>query len=208
MLKKPMGYDNAQAAQSGEFKRIEPGNYAAVICKVAEGATYSGAEYIEFWIDIIDGEFARYYEKDYKNQQGEKKWRGTLRFFTSEKALPMLKAGITAIEESNPGFTFDWDETKVKGKKVGVSIRREQYEAADGELKFTTRPFMFRDIKKVITGELEVPKDKLLKQAAGKILDSYAPKGNTPPGYQTPGPSSAPAYPPLTELGSEEELPF
>lgn len=209
MLKKPTGYDNAQAAQSGEFKRIEPGNYAAVICKAAEGVTPNGSEYIEFWIDIIDGEFTRYYEKDYKSQTvGDKKWRGTLRFFTSEKALPMLKAGITAIEESNPGYTFDWNENSVKGKKVGVSIRREQYEAADGELKFTTRPFMFRDIKKVITGELEVPKDKLLKQTAQPAAPAYAPKGNTPPGYQTPGPSSAPTYPPLTELGPEDELPF
>lgn len=206
-LNKPAGYDTAQAAS--EFKVIEPGNYAAVICKVSEGVTPNGSQYIEFWIDIIDGEFTRYYEKDYKSQTvGEKKWRGTVRFFTSERALPMLKAAITAIEESNPGYKFDWDDTTVKGKKVGVSIRREQFEATDGTLKFTTRPFAFRDIKKVITGELEVPKDKLLKQAAGKILDSYAPKGNTPPGYQTPGPSSAPNYPPLTELGPEDELPF
>lgn len=208
MIKKPMGYDEAQAAQSGEFKTIAPGWYPAVICKVAEGATQNGTEFIEFWIDIIDGEYTRYYEKDYKAQTGDRKWRGTLRFFTSERALPMLKAGITAIEESNTGYKFDWNEATVKGKKVGVGIRREQYEATDGQLKFTNRPFMFRDIKKVITGELEVPKDKLLKQAAGKILDSYAPKGNTPPGYQTPAPTAAPSYPALTELGDDEELPF
>ena len=212
-LNKPAGFDDAQAAT--EFKAIDPGNYAAVICKVAEGQTQNGAEYLEFWIDIIDGEFARYYEKDYKSQTGEKKWRGTLRLFTSERALPMLKAGITAIEESNPGYKFDWDSESVKGKKVGVSIRREQYEATDGTLKFATRPFAFRDIKKVISGELEVPKDKLLKtqQSVSAVpaypTASYAPPtGNTPPGYTTPAPTSAPSYPPLTELGDDEELPF
>lgn len=214
-LNKPAGYDEAQAAS--EFKVIEPGNYAAVICKVSEGVTPNGSEYIEFWIDIIDGEFTRYYEKDYKSQTvGEKKWRGTVRFFTSERALPMLKAAITAIEESNPGYKFDWDDTTVKGKKVGVSIRREQYEATDGTLKFTTRPFAFRDIKKVISGELEVPKDKLLKtqqsvpqtSASPYPTASYAPANNTPPGYTTPAPTAAPSYPPLTEVGPEDELPF
>lgn len=215
MLNKPIGYDEAQA--SFDTKYITPGWYAAAILKVGEGQTPNGSQYLEFAFDIIDGEFAQYYAKDFKAQTGtDKKWRGTVRFFTSERALPMLKAAITAIEESNPGYKFDWDDTTVKGKKVGVSIRREQYEATDGTLKFTTRPFAFRDIKKVISGELEVPKDKLLKtqqsvpqtSASPYPTASYAPANNTPPGYTTPAPTAAPSYPPLTALDDDEPLPF
>lgn len=208
MLKKPMGYDAAQAVKIGESTFIEPGWYPATILKVAEGSTSNGSEFLEFSIDIIDGPFARYYEKDYKTQMpayGEKKWRGVVRYFMTEKSLGMLKGGITAIEESNTGYRFDWNEATVKGKKVGVGIRREQYEASDGQLKFTTRPFAFIDIKKVLAGDMEPPKDRLLNNNAPA---PSRPAGNTPPGYQTPGPTSAPSYPPLTELGPEDELPF
>lgn len=208
MLKKPYGYDEAQAVKIGEYQSIEPGWYPATILKVAEGATPGGSEYLEFSIDIIDGPFARYYEKDYKAQSpgmnGDKKWRGVVRYFMTEKSLGMLKGGITAIEESNTGYRFDWNEATVKGKKVGVGIRREQYEASDGQLKFATRPFAFCDIKKVIQNEMDPPKDRLLNNNGTQA----APKGNTPPGYQTPGPTSAPSYPKLEELGDDEELPF
>lgn len=208
MLKKPFGYDDAQAVKIGEYQSITPGWYAATILKVAEGATPNGAEYLEFSIDIIDGEFARYYEKDYKMQSpgmnGEKKWRGIVRYFMTEKSLGMLKGGISAIEESNTGYKFDWNEATVKGKKVGVGIRREQYEASDGQLKFATRPFAFCDIKKVIEGSMEPPKDRLINYAQAPSRPAAK------SGYPTSASAAtaAPSYPPLTELGPEDELPF
>lgn len=218
MLKKPYGYDEAQAVKIGESQIIEPGWYPATILKVAQGSTLNGAEYLEFSIDIIDGQFARYYERDYKAQSpvlGEKKWRGVVRYFMTEKSLGMLKGGITAIEESNPGYRFDWNETTVKGKKIGVGIRREQYEATDGQLKFVTRPYAFIDIKRVIAGDMEPPKDRLLNN----ITAPSRPTGNTPPGYQTPAPTyanttynpyaaTAETAPKFEELGTDEELPF
>jgi len=201
MLNKPMGYDEVVAATTGERKIIQPGHYPAVICKVGEGTTYSGTAYIEFFVDIIDGEYARYYENDYKNQTGEKKWRGTVRYFTTEKSLPILKGAIETIEESNPGFKWDWDENKVKGKKIGVSIRREQYEGTDGTLKFATRPFALCSLKKALSGS-EPPKDKLLPQNKIAPASPYAPPSAT--SY----PASAPSFPPLTELDNDEPLPF
>lgn len=210
MLRKPNGYDAAQAVKIGESTYIEPGWYPATILKVAEGSTSNGSEFLEFSIDIIDGPFTRYYEKDYKAQNPglgyDRKWRGVVRYFMTEKSLGMLKGGITAIEESNTGYKFDWNEATVKGKKIGVGIRREQYESNTGELKFTTRPFAFIDIKKVLAGDMEPPKDRLLNNNAPA---PSRPAGNTPPGYQTPGPTSAaPSYPPLTELDDSDELPF
>lgn len=212
MLKKPMGYDAAETVRVGEFQAITPGWYPAVIHKVAQGSTPNGAEFLEFWIDIIDGEFARYYEKDYKAQRpdeyGEKRWRGTVRYFMSEKALPMLKGGITSIEESNPGYTWDWNDVSAKGKKVGVGIRREQYQANDGQLKFTTRPFAFCDIKKVIAGEMEPPKDRLFDagRAASRPAQGYT-SPNAAPAYN-PYNATAENAPKFEEISSEEELPF
>ena len=218
MIKKPAGYDAAQAVKVGESQYIQPGWYPAVVCNVAQGSTPNGTDFLEFWIDITDGEYVRYYKRDYLAQNkngefGEKKWHGTVRYFMSEKALPMLKGGITAIEDSNPGYVFDWNEESVKGKKVGVGIRREEFEdKKTGETKSTTRPFAFCDIKKVIAGEMETPKDKLLKPSAPTAPSyGYTPSNMTPPGYTTPGTSDPyhPTNPPgFEELGSDEELPF
>lgn len=218
MLRKPEGYDRAEAVKVGEFQAIPPGWYTAAIMGIVEGSTPSGSPYIEFCIDITDGEFVRYYEKDYRSQRplsGEKKWRGVVRYFTTEKALPMLKGGITSIEESNPGYVFDWNEVSAKGKMVGVGIRREQYEAADGTLKFATRPFAFCDIKKVIAKEMSEPKDRLIDPSrpghgGGQGL-GYTPPNPMPPGYAAGGtfdPYNPPSAPNFEELGPEEELPF
>lgn len=210
MLKRIEGWNDIDAAKYGDFVSIEPGFYPAVLLKVEQTQTSTGRDAVLFSFDIIDGKYVRYYEKDYKAQtMGDRKWRGTLQQLTDGKSAPFFKGLITAIEESNPGYSFDFDETKMKGLKVGIGIRREQFEATDGTLKFTTRPFTFCDIKKVITSEMQPPKDKLIQTSTQAPAGWSAPAtGNTPPGYQTPAPTSAPSYPPLTELDETDELPF
>lgn len=50
-----------------------------------------------------------------------------------------LKALIAAVEESNPGFHFDWDEKKLKDKVAGCLFRSEEW-AFNGRTGWTTRP--------------------------------------------------------------------
>lgn len=214
MIRRPEGYDTVSAMRAGESSAIPAGWYKATILKAEGGETQSGAAYVDFFVDIIDGQYARYYEKDYKNQSpnvnGEKKWRGVYRQFTEGKSTPFFKGAITAIEDSNDGFHFDFDETKLKGKLIGLGIRREEFESADGA-RWTSKPYAFCDIKKVIAGEMPVPKDKPLNTTSVRT-QSYAPPSYIPPGYTTPAASStqtaAPAYPKLEELGDDEDLPF
>jgi hypothetical protein len=212
MLRKPMGYDAAETMEVGTFRAIPPGWYPAVILNVAEGETPNGSPFIEFAVDIIDGEYIRYYKKEFDSQRpvnGEKRWRGTVRYFTTEKAVGMLKGAIKAIEESNPGYTFDWDEAKVKGKKVGLGIHREEYEATDGKIKTATRPYALCAIQKVISGEMPEPKDKPLDTTKRNSSQGYSSPNLMPPGYQTTGPLSAPKSAPSWEsIEDGEELPF
>ena len=197
-------YDNTTAASG--FEQLEPGNYCAIILEVKQTQNAWGDDAVMFNFDITDGKFARYFTKDYKAQQGtDKKWRGTLEQSISEKGLPYFKARITAIEESNPGFKWDFEEASLKGKKVGVSFRKEWYEK-NGEDKYVVRAFAFRDIAKVISGELEVPKDKPKKGS------SVSAAGYTSP---TPVPPAVSAYsataqtvPKFEELTDDDDLPF
>lgn len=213
-MKKPIGYDQAEAMEVGTFRAIPPGWYPAVILQAAEGETPNGSPYVEFSVDIIDGEYVRYYEKDYKSQKpmdGVKKWRGTVRFFTTEKAVGMFKGAIKAVEESNAGYTWDWNEATLKGKKVGLGIHREEYEANDGSIKTNTRPYAFCPIQKVIAGEMPEPKDKPLDTSRRSGGQGYASPNLTPPGYQSPighTPNAAPNANNWEPIEDGEELPF
>jgi hypothetical protein len=221
MLQKPSYYDDAKLMEVGVGNRIPAGWYPAALLGVTQGQTQSGSQYLDFAFDIIDGEYTRYYAKDYNAQtpyDGVKKWRGNVRYFLSEKAIGMLKGAMKAVEESNPGYQWDWDETKIKGKKVGVGIREEEYEANDGSVKTTTRPFAMAAIQRVITGEMTEPKPKLLNKngnggnggyIAGASGQGYTSPNLKPPGYQTPGPvPTQTAAPKWEDLSSDEELPF
>lgn len=219
MLKKPGGFDAAEIMEVGTFRAIPPGWYCAVILNAAEGETPNGSPYIEFAVDILDGEYKGYYKSDFVNQRpadGVKKWRGNVRYFTTEKAVGMLKGAIKAIEESNPGYAFDWDERSLKGKKVGLGIHREEYQAADCSIKTATKPYAFCAIQKVLSGEMPEPKDKPLNTNKGGSGggQGYTSPDMTPPGYKTPGPSSgayaatAETAPRYEKLGDDEELPF
>ena len=213
MIQKPTYYDDAKAMKAGSFDRIPAGWYPATILGVTQGVTQSGNQYLEFAVDIIDGEYTRYYEKDYKAQtpyDGVKKWRGNVRYFLSEKAIGMLKGAMESVEESNPGYKWNWDENTIKGKKVGLGIREEEYEASDHSIKTTTRPYAFCAVQKALSGEMPEPKAKPLnKTAAGASSQGYSSPSLTPPGYQTPGPVSAPKSDPNWEpIEDGEDLPF
>lgn len=41
--------------------------------------------------------------------------------------LPFFKGVLTSLEESNPGFRWNWDESTLVGKKVGGVFGREQF---------------------------------------------------------------------------------
>ena len=202
MLRKINGWENIEGQRYGEFQSLEPGWHPCVILSVAEEMSNSGRQGVKFSFDIAGGKFEKYFSKQYKADASkpDRKWRGTYWQMTEDKGVPFFKGIITAIEESNPGYRFDWDETRMKGLKVGIGFRREQYEATDGQLKFAVKPFAFCDMKKVISGELPPPKDKLLNIPSSR--PAYDPAGV----YMAQ--AAAPSYPPLETMSSEDELPF
>lgn len=167
-------WENVKAAP--EFVALPAGGYAVEIknAKVKEYNGTNGAfERFEIALDIIDGEFKDYYANDYRNQTGEdKKWKGVLRLYLpkedgSEKdewTKSLFKATIEAIEDSNPGYHWDWDETKLRGKKVGCLFRLEEWEY-DGKTGKKAQAFKFIDIDRIKTGKFKIPKEKLLNSS-------------------------------------------
>ena len=156
--------------------KIPAGGYEAVI-KTAEVKEYSGKngsyEMLEISFDITSGEYKDYYANDYRSQQSEdKRWKGVLRLNIPTDdgsdsdvwSKRKFKTNITSVEESNPGYNWDWDERKLEGKKVGVLLQNKEWDF-NGKTGWTAQPYGFIDIQKIKDGDFTVPKDKPLQQS-------------------------------------------
>lgn len=167
-------WENVKAAT--EYVALPAGGYAVEIknAKVKRYESDNGSfERFEIALDIMDGEFKDYYANDYRSQTGEdKKWKGVLRLYLpkedgSEKdewTKSLFKATIEAIEDSNPGYHWDWDESKLRGKKVGCLFRLEEWEYK-GKTGKKAQAFKFIDINRIKSGKFRIPKEKLLNNS-------------------------------------------
>lgn len=165
-------YETTQAA--GEFEKLPKGAYEVKI-EQAKVTTYTGKdgsvfEKLEIAFDIDKGEYAGYYRRNLESQQQEdKKWKGVLRIYVpkddgSEKdqwTKRKFKAIIQAIEDSNPGYHWDWNESGLKGKIVGCIFQWKEW-AMNGKSGWFANPYNFIDVAKVRSGEFKLPDDKPL----------------------------------------------
>ena len=65
------------------------------------------------------------------------------------KVVAFFKGFIKTIENSNVGYVWDWDETKLKGKKVCGVFQYEEYEKQDGTKGIKVRLSKFRSLDKL-----------------------------------------------------------
>lgn len=165
-------YDKVQVM--GDFEKLPKGAYEVRI-KQAKVVTYtnrdgSSFEKLEIAFDIDKGEFAGFFQRNLEAQtQEDKKWKGVLRIYVpkddgTEKdgwTKRKFKTVIQAIEDSNPGYHWDWNEAGLKGKVVGCIFQLKEW-AYNGKTGWTAQPYSFLDIAKVRSGEFKLPEDKPL----------------------------------------------
>ncbi len=175
MINKPKNWDNVQAFS--DRQKLPVGAY---VCKVKQAVVQSTdyGDQLCVLFDIIDGDYAGYYESDFTSrQQQDKKWKGVLRQFLpkddgserDEWTKSSFKGLTTAFENSNRGYKWDWDEKSLAGKEVGIIYRNEEWEY-DGRTGWAARPFRACPVDAVQDGKYTIPKDKPLKR---KSEDTY-----------------------------------
>ncbi len=163
-MKKYDGYDQAQAF-TGEYERLEPGGYVCKILKVEEETKDYGS-LLRIGFDIAEGDKAGIYKRMFerkKQANPDAKWPGM--YYQTIKAddLRYFKGFITAIEESNPGYKWDWDEQKLKNKLFGGIFGEEEYEGRNGKIYTSIKLQWVRSADKIRNGDYTVPEKKLLK---------------------------------------------
>lgn len=162
-------FDKVQA--SGEFERLPAGGYVIRITGAADVVDDHGnlKEYLRIVYDIAEGpETGRY-----KNETADNDYRHSFIRSYKDKALGMFKAFTNALEESNPGYKWDWNEAALAGKILGVVIGYEEYEANDGSVKERQRIASCISADRVREGDFKVPELKKLKADKNAIPEGF-----------------------------------
>jgi len=156
------GYNDAEAF-TGEFEKLQPGGY---ICKILK-VTVEEKEYghlIRIGFDIAEGEHKDYFKRQFdkkKENNPEAKWSGMYYQTIKGDSLQYFKGFILAIEKSNPGYKWDWDEKKLSGKLFGGVFGQEEFRASDGSIKLATKCRWVRSVEQVREG-VDIPDVKRL----------------------------------------------
>ena len=138
---------------------------------------------LNIFVDVAEGEYKDFYMNKFKafasggNSKYPNKYKGVLRLEIPERGdeyedskLNRLKRNIHAIEDSNDGYTWDWDEQKLKGKKVGLIVREFDW-LMDGRHGTSTEIGKLCKLQDVIDGKARLmPKRELRAEEQAQVI--------------------------------------
>ena len=146
-------FDKVEAKGMDDFRGLPIGAYECVIMDARVNHNeQSGKDTFKVSVDIASGEFKDYFRKMYENDTRiDKKWNNNAVKYLSYTGdnVAFFKGFIKTIENSNIGYIWDWDETKLKGKKVCGVFQYEEYEKQDGTKGIKVRLSKFRSLDKL-----------------------------------------------------------
>lgn len=146
-------FDKVEPKGMDDFKALPIGAYECVIKDARINLnSESGKKTLKISVDIAKGEYQDYYLKRYNNNTNtDKRWdNNACKFLGIEgDSIPFLKGFLTSVENSNPGYKWNWDETTLKGKKICGVFQYEEYEKQDGSKAVKVRLNKFRSMDKM-----------------------------------------------------------
>lgn len=157
-----------------DYEALPKGGYVMKIMG-AEVCENSRGQYIKIGMDVAEGEYASFFEKAYRaDQREDKKWSCNylLSIPTDDGSEQdgwtkrKFRTFTDALEASNEGYHFDWDEQKFKGKLIGGLFNIREYEKNDGSIGSATNLAQVTTAQKVREGKYKLPADKLIQRTA------------------------------------------
>lgn len=160
-MNKPNNYETTEAF-TGDGKYLTTGGKVCVIVNAYETtARSSGKPMLAIEFDIAEGDEKEYFADLQERFGGD--WRGVYRQNTLDangECSPFFKGMISAIEDSNAGFKFNFDERQLLRKKFGGVFGEEEYVAKDGTVKTIVKLMQIRSVDAIRKGEFKVPPKK------------------------------------------------
>lgn len=166
-------YDKTISYRS--FPTLPKGGYVLMIMDARMETAINGNRYLAVSCDIAEGEYKDFYMNRWNTDSREdRKWGcvgqvweplddGSERDGWTKKAF---KTFTESVEDSNAGYHWDWDETKLKGKMVGGLFHINQYIGNDGNVHSNTRLKSWDSVQNIRDGKFTLPNDKLIESPA------------------------------------------
>ncbi len=154
-MRKINNWENIQ--ESTTFKRLKPSGY---ICKILKVEDHPDKEYLKIYFDVNGGEDKGYFKSQFeKDTRKERKWPNAGIFIRSYKdsATSMFKGFTNAVEKSNKGYQWNFDEKTLVNKVVGLIIADEQYQNQKGQVRVRNYVAAVRSVETIEKGEYEIP---------------------------------------------------
>lgn len=185
-------YENIKEA-GGDIQNLPAGGYICTIKKCSEKDNKSGnGTHLEVLFDVIEGEWAGFFEDDYRAQyRDDKIWHGIINQNIPNENSPkystqcgFFKRFTNAIEDSNPGYRWDWNEAGLKDKKVGVIFREYEKQSLLGNRYMTTRAETIVSVDAIRSEKYRIPAPKMLDAASANGGGVPLPANTPVPTYQ------------------------
>ena len=154
-----------------EWEQLPKGAYVIKLMNVKEEANKnSSGTHLAIAFDIAEGEYQGFYKKAFENDTREdKKWNNDAVIYincpednSQQWVIDNFNKFITAVEDSNEGYHWSWDEKTLKNKLVGAKFCIEQSEY-EGKIYDHTKAKWFIAAKKIRDGKYgKLPNDRLI----------------------------------------------
>lgn len=167
-----------------EIRRPVPGGYAAKITRVED---VEEKEYLKIEWEFVEGEFKGVNRETFTAFGF---WPMSFARSYKDSALRFFKGFKTAVENSNPGYTFRNDPQSLVGKFIGVVLGEEEYISNKGEVKKRVSVMDIRSGKAIREGDFKIPELKRIDPSKLQNNSAY----------------TAPTFAPIDE--DDGELPF
>ena len=165
--------------------KLPVGAYEVKILRAEEQDGKNNSCALCLLFDIAEGEYKDFYMQRYnadkKSYPDNAKFKGVLRLWYpnggqyDENNEKRIKTALERIKESNSSlknidFSKEWDGAKLKGCKVGMVFRDEEYDY-NGRQGMKAQPFQVITLEALKEGKFTIP--------SPRYLNGSAPNANT-----------------------------
>lgn len=184
-MEKIENWDSIEAKGMEDFKNLPIGAYECIIkdARINHNEE-NGKDTLKISIDIASGEYKDYFLKSYENDTRiDKKWNNNaVKYLAFEgDNVSYFKGFITCVENSNPGYTWDWNENKLKDKKICGVFLYEEYQKQDGTHGIKVRLNKFRSLDKM--KDINISDNIKMLDGSYISYDDYIEKNKTTNSY-------------------------
>lgn len=169
-------WENIKA--TGNYESLPAGGYICCIKAVKEVPNKRGiGSHLEIMFEVSEGEYKGFFERDYRSQNREDKfWGGVIYQNIPDETSPkyeqqagFFKRFIANVEESNPGYHWNWDEKTLMGRMIGVIFGERERQSQRGTVYTVTSADSVVSIETVRSGNYKIPEPRKLEPAASSF---------------------------------------